>query len=93
MHSAIVCLAGPVAETIAMGVDVAELLQDDAIGRTDHEMAKRYLAHMSPDNFGWALAGAAFLVRERWVLIERVADALLTRGRLDAREVETLFRA
>ena len=39
------------------------------------------------------IAATDRIVRERWPLIERIAEALMVRGCLDARELETLFRA
>jgi hypothetical protein len=92
---AFIALAGPTAEAIFVGVPVDELLLEDGVCRVDLEMARRHLAEMEDpeERLRRVIAATDRIVRERWSLIERIASALVERGRLDAGELETLFRA
>jgi hypothetical protein len=87
MSSAIVCLAGPAAEAIFTGIALDELLHDDGVCRVDLEMARRHLAEVAGDpdvRLRRVIAAADRIVRQRWSLIERLAEALLIWGRLDS---------
>jgi hypothetical protein len=83
---AFVALAGPTAEAIFVGVPVDELLLEDGVCRVDLEMARRHLAEMEdPDaRLRRVIAATDRIARERWPLIERLAEALLQWGRLDS---------
>jgi hypothetical protein len=94
-NQALICLCGPVSESIFAGIDVDALLLDPAVGTVDHDMARRHLAEMAGDpeiRLRCAITAAQSVVEQR-SQIGRIAEALLARGRLDARALETLFRA
>jgi hypothetical protein len=93
---AFVCVAGPVAQAKFAGALVDELLQDDAVGRIDLAAARRHLAKVAGDpevRLRCAIIAARLLVEQQWPLVERIAEALLARGRLDARQLDALFQA
>jgi hypothetical protein len=86
---AFISLAGPVAEAIFVGVPVDELLLEDGVCRRDLEMARRHLAEVvgnPEERLRRVIAATERIVRERWPLIERLAEALLVWGRLDTLE-------
>jgi hypothetical protein len=70
-------------DTPANRVDVANLGWDDT-RRVLDDAAK----HGLPDDVGWELCGE--LLDLRWPAVERVADALLTAGRLSGDEVAAI---
>jgi ATP-dependent helicase YprA (DUF1998 family) len=79
-----------------MGIEVAELLlREDEVCRVDLASARRNLAKLAGDQtlrLGAAIGAATWVVEQQWPLVERIAEALLARGRLDARQLDALFQ-